>query len=92
MNKQELAAKVADEVGISQNEAGRIVEATLDTIVSEVSRGEEVNLAGFGKFTVAHRNAREGRNPATGETIQIAASKSPKFSALGGFKKAVKES
>lgn len=91
MNKQELAASVAEQVGVSQNEAGRMLEATLDAIVEEVASGGEVNLPGFGKFTVAHRSARQGRNPATGETIQIAASKSPKFSALGGFKKAVKE-
>lgn len=92
MNKQELAAKVAEETGMSQAQAQEILEAALDSIVSELADGGEVVLPGFGKFTVAHRNARQGRNPATGETIDIPASKSPKFSALGGFKKAVKES
>ena len=90
VNKQDLAAKVASSTGATQAEAQRTLDATLDAIVSEVAGGGEVNLAGFGKFTVAHRKAREGRNPATGATIQIAASKAPKFSALGAFKKAVK--
>ena len=91
MNKQDLAQKVAEQTGTTQAEAGRAVDAALDAIVSEVAAGGEVNLAGFGKFTVAHRKARTGRSPATGATIQIAASKAPKFSALGAFKKAVKE-
>ncbi len=92
VNKQDLAQKVAGQTGTTQAEAQRALDATLDAIVSELVGGGEVNLAGFGKFTVAHRKAREGRNPATGATIQIAASKAPKFSALGAFKKAVKAS
>jgi DNA-binding protein HU-beta len=62
----------------------------LEQITEELAGGGEVSLPGFGKFSVAHRKARQGRNPATGEAIQIAASKAPKFSALGAFKKAVK--
>jgi DNA-binding protein HU-beta len=90
MNKQQLIEKVAQQSGASQLDAERSVNAILAEITSEVAGGGEVVLAGFGKFTVAHRKARQGRNPATGESIQIAASKAPKFSALGAFKAAVK--
>jgi DNA-binding protein HU-beta len=90
MNKQQLIEKVAQQSGTSQLDAERSVNAILAEITSEVAGGGEVVLAGFGKFTVAHRKARQGRNPATGESIQIAASKAPKFSALGAFKAAVK--
>jgi DNA-binding protein HU-beta len=90
MNKQQLIEKVAQQSGASQLDTERSVNAILAEITSEVAGGGEVVLAGFGKFTVAHRKARQGRNPATGESIQIAASKAPKFSALGAFKAAVK--
>ncbi|HVF79169.1 MAG TPA: HU family DNA-binding protein, partial [Solirubrobacteraceae bacterium] len=63
------------------------VDATFDAIASELAGGGEVAVAGFGKFSVSDRSAREGRNPATGETIQIAASKAAKFSAAAALKK-----
>ncbi|MBV8987185.1 MAG: HU family DNA-binding protein, partial [Solirubrobacterales bacterium] len=66
------------------------VEAVLETIEATLKRGSEISFSGFGKFSVSDRGAREGRNPATGETIQIAASRVPKFTAGAGLKKAVK--
>jgi DNA-binding protein HU-beta len=87
MTKQELAQKVADDTGISQNQAREVVEATFKAIADELQGGGEVAVSGFGKFSVSERNAREGRNPATGETIQIAASKGARFSAASGLKK-----
>lgn len=87
MTKQELAQKVADETGMSNGEAKSAVEATFDAIAKELSGGGEVAVAGFGKFSVSERAAREGRNPATGETIQIAASNAARFSAASGLKK-----
>ena len=64
---------------------------TFDVIAARVAAGDEVSIGGFGKFTVAERSARTGRNPQTGETMQIAASKAPKFSAASAFKTAVKD-
>lgn len=70
--------------------AERLVDAVFDTIVKTLSRGEEVAITGFGTFRVAKRAARQGRNPKTGETIQIAASVKPKFRAGKTLKEAVK--
>jgi DNA-binding protein HU-beta len=90
MTKSEFVDQVADRAGLSKKDAGDAVDAMLDTIESALRRGSEVTFSGFGKFSVSHRSAREGRNPATGETIQIAASRVPKFTAGAGLKKAVK--
>jgi DNA-binding protein HU-beta len=87
MTKQELAQKVASDTGLSGSDAKGAVDATFDAIVAELAEGGEVAVAGFGKFSVSERSAREGRNPATGETIQIAASKAAKFSAASALKK-----
>ncbi len=87
MTKQELAQKVAEDANLSSGDAKSAVEATFDAIAKELSNGGEVAVAGFGKFSVSERSAREGRNPATGETIQIAASKAAKFSAASALKK-----
>lgn len=89
MTKQELVQKVASDTGLSGADAKGAVDATFDAITSELAGGGEVAVAGFGKFSVSERSAREGRNPATGETIQIAASKAPKFSAAAALKKAL---
>ncbi len=89
MTKQELAQKVADDAGISQNQARDVVEATFNAIADELQGGGEVAVSGFGKFSVSERKAREGRNPATGETIQIAASKGARFSPATGLKKQI---
>ncbi len=76
MNTAELADHIAAEHNtLNKTEAKKVVEAVFAAIVSAASKGEEVSLPGFGKFKVAAREARQGRNPATGETIQIAASK-----------------
>ncbi len=89
MKKADLVATVSVTAGISQADAGNAIDATLDAITSVLKSGGEVRLTGFGSFSVADRAAREGRNPASGETIQIAASKQPKFKAGKGLKEAV---
>ena len=90
MSKQEFVDKVASETGLSKKDAGAAVDAVLSTIESELKSGGEVTFTGFGKFHVAERGAREGRNPRTGETMQIAATKVPRFTAGSGLKKAIK--
>lgn len=90
MNKSEFVDAVAAKAGLSKRDAGEAVDAVLGVIEGELVKGGEVALTGFGKFSVSHRKARTGRNPATGATIQIAASKAPKFSAGAALKKAVK--
>ncbi len=90
MTKSEFVDQVADRAGLSKKDAGDAVDAMLDTIESALSRGSDVTFSGFGKFSVSQRSAREGRNPATGEKIQIAASRVPKFTAGAALKKAVR--
>ena len=90
MTKSEFVDQVADRAGLSKRDASAAVDAVLETVESTLSRGGEISFSGFGKFSVSQRSAREGRNPATGERIQIAASKVPKFTAGAGLKKAVK--
>ena len=90
MSKSEFVDKVAQEAGLSKKDAAAAVDAVLSTIESELKGGGEVTFTGFGKFHVASRGAREGRNPRTGETMQIAASKVPRFTAGSGLKKAIK--
>jgi DNA-binding protein HU-beta len=87
MTKNELAEQVADRVGLSASQGRQVVEAAIDVISDELAKGSEVALAGFGKFSVSHRAARQGRNPSTGATIQIAASNAAKFSAASALKK-----
>ena len=89
MTKQEFVDQVADRAGLSKKDAAGAVDAFLDTVEDALKRGSEVSFWGFGKFSVSARSAREGRNPATGETIQIAASNVPRFTAGAGLKKAV---
>ncbi len=91
MTKSEFVDQVADRAGLSKKDASDAVDAVLDTVESALRRGSEVTFSGFGKFSVSHRSAREGRNPATGERIHIAASRVPKFTAGAGLKKAVKQ-
>jgi DNA-binding protein HU-beta len=87
MTKNELAGKVAESAGIGVGQARGAVDAVFDAITSQLASGGEVSVAGFGKFGVSHRAARTGRNPATGATIQIRASKAAKFSAASALKK-----
>lgn len=89
MSKKDLIDAVAKEAELTKEKAGIAVEAMLAHIKETMKKGEEVRIPDFGVFKVAKRKAREGRNPATGETIKIAASKSPKFKAGKGLKDAV---
>jgi DNA-binding protein HU-beta len=87
MTKNELAEKVAGSTGLSASQSRDVLETTIEAISGELAAGGEVALAGFGKFSVSQRAARQGRNPSTGATIQIAASKAAKFSAASALKK-----
>ncbi len=89
MTKQEFVDQVADRAGLSKKDAAGAVDAFLETVEDALKRGSEVSFSGFGKFSVSARSAREGRNPATGDRIQIPASNVPRFSAGAGLKKAV---
>ena len=90
MNKTELAGQIAERAGMSAAEAGRVLDATLQSIETALASGDEVTITGFGKFSVAERAARQGVNPATGEPMAIAASRAPRFSAGARLKDAVK--
>ncbi|MBE0531488.1 MAG: HU family DNA-binding protein [Rhodospirillales bacterium] len=89
MNKNDLVATVAGSTGISKADAAKAVDGVFNAISSALKKGEEVRLVGFGTFSVAKRAATTGRNPRTGETIKIPASKQPKFKAGKGLKDAV---
>jgi DNA-binding protein HU-beta len=89
MTKNELISAVADSAKLTKTSAATAVDATFDIITGALKRGDDVKLIGFGSFTVVKRAAREGRNPRTGEPVQIKASKAPKFSAGKGLKEAV---
>jgi DNA-binding protein HU-beta len=90
LNKTDLASEVASQSGLDNTQAKQAVETTFEIIASHLAAGDEVSVGGFGKFSVTDRSARQGRNPQTGETIQIAASKAPKFSAASGLKSTIK--
>ncbi len=81
MNKTELVAAIAEKAGISKKDSEAALKAFVDTVTEELKKGEKVQLVGFGTFEISERAAREGRNPQTGESMQIAASKNPKFKA-----------
>ena len=89
MRKQDLVKEVANEAGLSEAQATKAVNAFLDSIQGALARNEEIQLSGFGSFKVVERAGREGRNPRTGETMQIAASRVPRFTAGSGLKKAI---
>lgn len=89
MNKNEFIDRVADLSNMSKADATRAVDAVFDAITAALRKGEDVRLVGFGNFSAAKRKAREGRNPRTGETIQIPASTQPKFTAGKGLKDAL---
>lgn len=90
MNKNELVEQIAERSGLSKGQASEALGATISAIEDGLAAGQEIAITGFGKFSVAHRSAREGVNPATGERIQIAATKAPRFSAGAKLKDAVK--
>lgn len=89
MNKAELIDKVAAAAELNKASATRAVEALLESVAATLRNGEQVTLSGFGNFSVTARAARTGRNPRTGESINIPASKNPKFKAGKGLKDAV---
>jgi len=89
MSKQELVNYVADQTGLSKKDAEAALSSVVDGVKSSLVQGDSVTLVGFGTFSVSHRNARTGRNPQTGATIQIPARKAPVFKAGKGLKQAV---
>ena len=86
MNRVELVAAIAEKAGISKKDADAALKAFVDTVETELKDGGKVQLVGFGTFEVSKRAARTGRNPQTGEAMDISASKSPKFKAGKAFK------
>jgi len=89
VNKNELIDAIAEEADLSKASAGRALDAALGAITAALKKQDTVSLVGFGTFSVKHRAAREGRNPRTGETIQIGASSAPAFKAGKALKDAV---
>ena len=81
MNKAELVAAVAEKAELSKKDSEKVLKAFVDVVTDELIKGEKVQLVGFGTFEVSKRAAREGRNPQTGATMKIAATKAPKFKA-----------
>ena len=81
MNKTELVAAMAEQTNLSKIDSEAALKAFIDVVSEELKKGEKVQLVGFGTFEVSERAAREGRNPQTGETMEIKASKTPKFKA-----------
>ena len=89
MNKTELVAAMADAAGLSKKDAEKALKAFTDVVAEELKKDGKVQLVGFGTFEVSKRAAREGRNPQTGKTMSIPASKAPKFKAGKALKDAV---
>ena len=89
MNKDDLKSKVASSVGVSKSEATKSVDAVFSSITNSLKGGNEVRLVGFGTFLITNRAATTGRNPRTGESIQIPAKKVPKFRAGKSLKETV---
>lgn len=90
MNKSELVESIATKSELSKRDAEAALNALLEVVQEQVSKGDKVTLPGFGSWSRTDRKARMGRNPRTGEPVQIAASKGVKFTAGAGFKAAVK--
>ena len=91
MNKAELVAAIAQKAEISKKDYEKAVKALVEVVTEELVKGEKVQVIGFGTFEVSERPAREGRNPRTGATMTIAASKAPKFKAGKALRDAVNE-
>jgi DNA-binding protein HU-beta len=89
-SKGDLIDAVANKADMSKKDVSSVLEEALDKITEEIRKGNKVTITGFGTFKTSKRSARQGRNPQTGETIQIKASTVPKFSAGKGLKDAVK--
>ena len=86
MNKPELIAAAAEKAGLPKKDAERLLNATIDTVIAALAKGERVQLSGFGTFEVKEREARVGRNPRTKETMEIPATRSPAFKASKALK------
>ena len=91
MNKTELVAAMAEQAGLSKKDAEAALKAFTDVVANELKANGKVQLVGFGTFEVSERASREGRNPQTGETMTIAASKAPKFKAGKALKDMINE-
>ena len=91
MNKSELAAAVAEKAGLDGKKANAAVDAVIETLQASITKGEDVRLVGFGTFGVSQRGASKGRNPSTGEEIDIPARKVAKFTPGKGLKDAVNQ-
>ena len=91
MNKTELVAAISEKTELTKKDSEKALKALIDVVAEELKKGEKVQLVGFGTFEVSERAAREGRNPQTGETMKIAASKAPKFKAGKALKDMVNE-
>jgi DNA-binding protein HU-beta len=89
VNKNDLVAAVSSDTGLSKADAAKAVDGVFNTVSGALRRGDDVRLVGFGTFSVVNRKASVGRNPRTGATIQIPASKQPKFKAGKGLKQSV---
>ncbi len=89
MNRMELVSAIAEKSELSKKDAEKALKAFTDVVAEELKKGEQIQLVGFGTFKVSERAAREGRNPQTGETMQIKASKTPKFTAGKALKDAL---
>lgn len=89
MNKAELVAAIAEKTELSKKDSEKALKAFIDVVTDELKKGEKIQLVGFGTFEVSKRAAREGRNPQTGKTMKIAASKAPKFKAGKALKDAI---
>jgi len=89
MNKSELVEAMAKDSGLSKADSGRALESFLTTVGTTLRKGDEVAITGFGKFSVAQRGARTGRNPQTGAALKIKVSKTPRFAAGASLKQAV---
>ena len=89
MNKGQFIEKMVEKSGLTAKDAEKAYKAFTETVIEALKDGDKIQLVGFGTFDVGERSAREGRNPQTGESIQIAASKSPRFKAGKAFKDAI---
>ena len=89
MNKAELVAAIAEKTELSKKDSEKALKAFIDVVTEELKKGDKIQLVGFGTFEVAKRAAREGRNPQTGKSMKIAASKAPKFKAGKALKEEV---
>jgi DNA-binding protein HU-beta len=92
VTKQDFVDRISEKAQLSKRDAGKAVDAFIETITETLKSGGDVSFTGFGKFSTSNRAARQGVNPRTGERVQIAASRVPKFSAGSQLKTAVKQS